>query len=262
MPVDLFAPKAFSPEPIKEQGGLEPDFHEPYQAWKTNPNPDTTHAVLSAVRPVLDEAVRSYGAGSQGSPTLQTRAKMMALNALGSYDPQKGALRTHLLSNLRGLQRVGAGEANIISVPEQVALDRQLLQKAEKELQDNLGRIPSDAELADHTGLSRKRMAHIRQAHTGLHTGALGVGQNEEAYMPASQIAGQSDDDAWADLVYHDLDRPEQVVMEHTLGMGGKPVLGTTEIARKLGVSPGRVSQIRQKIQTLLDKRYTSHLGI
>lgn len=262
MPVDIFAPKAFSPVETPEQAAADDAFTEPYKAWKEKPGPDTSHALLGAVRPVINEAIRSYGAGSQGSPNLATRAKMMALNAMGTYDPAKGSLRTHLLSSLRGLQRVGAGEANIITMPEQVALDRQQLQKAEKDLHDQLGRAPSDAELADSTGLSRKRLGYIRQGQAGLNTGTFGVGQRDEAFMPATQIAGQSEDDAWADLVYHDLSPTEQVVMQHTLGMGGHPVLNTAEIAKKLGVSPGMVSNYRKKIQTLLDKRYESELGI
>jgi DNA-directed RNA polymerase specialized sigma subunit len=279
MPVDLFAPKAFSPSvatppavpavppPLKAGdplpiGKLEPEYHEAYRAWQTGATPLTNYAMLQAMQPIVDTAVQSYGAGSQGSPTMASRAKLMALDSLKTYDPDKGTLRTHLLSSLRGLHRVGAGEANIISMPEQVALDRRHLQESEEELRDQFGRQPSDAELADHTGLSTKRLRHIRQGHTGLNTGAFGESTNAEAYMPASQPLGQSDDDAWLDLVYHDLSATDQVIFQHTLGWNGSPVLDTREIAAKLGLTPGAISQRRKKIQALVDQRHTSGLGI
>jgi DNA-binding NarL/FixJ family response regulator len=48
--------------------------------------------------------------------------------------------------------------------------------------------------------------------------------------------------------------------MEHTLGMNNKKVLSNQEIARKLGLSPGAISQRKARIQQLLDRR--EDLGI
>ena len=134
---------------------LEPDFEPHYNAWKQTPNPQTSGALLKAVDPVLTSALRSYG--GQNSPTMKSKARIMALDAMGRYDPSRSKLRTHLMSQLQSLRRSSAKESQILSVPEQVGLDLGHLRESENFLKDQLGRDPSDVELADHTGLSLKK---------------------------------------------------------------------------------------------------------
>jgi hypothetical protein len=51
-----------------------------------------------------------------------------------------------------------------------------------------------------------------------------------------------------ADFLVHDLSGPHRLVFEHTTGYGGKPILTPGELAKKLGVSPGRISQLKTDI--------------
>jgi DNA-directed RNA polymerase specialized sigma subunit len=44
--------------------------------------------------------------------------------------------------------------------------------------------------------------------------------------------------------------------MEHTLGLNGKKVLANTEVAKRLSISPGAVSQRKSRIQSRLDEFY------
>jgi DNA-directed RNA polymerase specialized sigma subunit len=259
MVFDILKP-GLGPKPLPETPET-PEYTTAWQSWKKEDTPQTRTALLESVRPVLDDAVRAYGAGSQGSPTLRTRAKLMALQAMQTYDPAKSPLRTHLMSHLRGLQRVGAREAAAISVPEQVALDWRRLHHAERNLEDNLGRAPSDQELADHTGFSLKRIKHVRKNRGSIPTGVLAA-QPSDAPMPPIRPVGQTDDDAWINIVYHDLSPRDQVILQHTLGWNGNSVLNTAELAAKLGVTPGLISQRRRTIQDLLDQRYVSGLGL
>jgi len=39
-----------------------------------------------------------------------------------------------------------------------------------------------------------------------------------------------------------------QKIIEHTYGLFGKPILPVQQIAKKLKLSPGRISQIKNKI--------------
>ena len=54
-------------------------------------------------------------------------------------------------------------------------------------------------------------------------------------------------------LIKYELTPREQLVLEYKLGMGGKPRLGTAEIAKKLGVSSPTVSRVVTKIQKLVE---------
>ena len=238
------------------QTKLEPEYAKPYYAWKTTPSPSTRSQLLKTVNPVIDEAVHSYGGASRGSPVLRSRARMMALRSFDTYDPAKGTMKTHMLSQLRSLQRAGAQEANILSMPEQVALDRQHLRASEAELEDKLGRQPSDNEIANSTGLSLKRLAYIRQGHSGINTGRIApTDENDQA--PAVQIPGQQNMDAWTEFVYQDLTSPrDQMIMEHALGLHGKKRLPPQQIAKRLGITPSAVSQRAAKIQAAMDEYF------
>lgn len=237
--------------------GVGPDFDSAYGVWQKEPTPKNNTRLLSTLQPVIDTAVSSYG-GAAPSPTIKSRARLMALKALNTYDPQRGNVRTHLLSQLQGLRRLSAQEQNIISIPEQVGLDFQRLQTAQQELQDRLSREPTNTELADHTGLSSRRLQKIRAFHQPLAEGtttvetADGLGGGQASDLPNNHRSA----DAWLNFVHGDLSPTDQLVMELTLGLHGQRRTSTQDIAKRLNITPGAVSQRAAKIQTMLDQKY------
>lgn len=239
--------------------GVGDDFMPAYQAWQGQRTPQNNTALLKTLQPVLETAVTSYAGGNQ-SPTIKSRAKIMALRAMESFDPQKGNVRTHLLSQLQSLRRLSAQEQNIIHVPEQVGLDFQHLNESENELRDQLGRDPTDDELSDHTNLSVRRIRKIRQFRQPVSEGTV-VGQESEENDPtdvASAVPGASrGHDAWLNFVYGDLGPTDKLIMDMTLGRNGKRRAATQDIARRLGITPGAVSQRAAKIQAMIDRQYT-----
>lgn len=238
--------------------GVSPDFDQLYTGWKNNQTPETNTKVLAAVQPVIDSALTSYG-GSAHSPTLKSKAKLMALKALGTYDPNRGNVRTHLLSQLQSLRRAAAKEQNIISLPEQVGLDFQNITAAENELRDQYGRDPTDDELADYTNLSKRRINKIRQFNQPLAEGTVSriVDEDSGGGDVASQIPGQRNaTEAWMNFVYDDLGPTDKLIMDMTLGRNGRRKASTQEIAARLRLTPGAISQRAAKIQSMLDKRF------
>lgn len=252
---DISPPFSAPPKPT----GVGDEFEPTFQAWQKNRTPETNTKLLSTLQPVIDTAVSSY-AGSNMSPTIKTRARLMALKAMDSYDPQKGNVRTHLLSQLQSLRRLSAQEQNIIAIPEQVGLDFQRLSESENELRDRLGRDPTDDELSDHTNLSTRRIKKIRAFHQPIPESATMVESEDEGNDGgvASTIPGATRGaDAWMDFVYGDLSPVDKLVMDMTLGRNGRRRASTQEIARRLNITPGAVSQRAAKIQAMLDKRHT-----
>lgn len=243
----------------KNPTGVGDEFQSAYQQWQAARTPEVNTRLLSTIQPVIDTAVSSY-AGNNQSPTIKTRARLMALKAMESYDPRKGNVRTHLLSQLQSLRRLSAQEQNIIAVPEQVGLDFQRLQESENELRDRLSRDPTDDELADHTGLSTRRIRKIRAFHQPIPESATILENDDESQDGgvASTIPGANRGaDAWMNFVYEDLSPTDKLVMDMTLGRNGRRAASTQEIARRLNITPGAVSQRAAKIQAMLDKRYT-----
>ena len=77
--------------------------------------------------------------------------------------------------------------------------------------------------------------------------------------MPAVM---QNDPTGWHEFVYNDLNEVDKAIMEYTLGLHGIKQLPTTEIAKKLNISPGAVSQRAQRIQAKLNQREELGLGL
>lgn len=238
--------------------GVADDFPDFHTQWAQNKTPETNTQLLKRVQPVIDTAVSSYG-GASASSVLKSRARLMALKAMDTYDPKRGNVRTHLLSQLQGLRRLSAQEQNIIAIPEQVGLDYQKLHAVENELRDSLSRDPSDDELADATGLSVKRLQKVRAFHQPIATGSTVRETVEENYDGdiASTVPNQNRSaDAWLEFVHGDLTPTDKLIMDMVLGRNGRRRTSTQDIAQRLNITPGAVSQRAAKIQAMIDKRY------
>lgn len=238
--------------------GVGGDFDTVYTQWQQAKTPETNTALLKTIQPVIDTAVTSY-AGNNANPTLRSRAKIMALKALDTYDPNRGNVRTHLLSQLQSLRRLSAQSQNIVSIPEQVGLDYGTLADAEAELYDELSRDPTDDELANKTGLSVRRIRKVRAFNQPISEGATQQVTDESPPGDvASAVPGAtSAEDAWFNFVYDDLSPTDKLVADMTLGRHGRRRASTQDIAQRLNITPGAVSQRAAKIQAMLDKRHT-----
>lgn len=249
-------PPPFSSQP---RYGLSPDFDTAYDAWKKTPDPTTNTQLLKTVQPVIDTALSSYA--PTAGPALKSRAKLLALQAMQTFDPERGSAKTHLLTHLQRLRRLGAQEQNIVRIPEQVGLDFQKLTAAENELKDALSRDPTDDEVADFTGLSTRRIRKIRAFNQPISEGmtadrrktdgddlgdvASNLPQNNKSY------------EAWLSFVYDDLTPTDKLIMDMSLGRNGRRRASTQDIARRLNITPGAVSQRAAKIQNMIDRRFS-----
>jgi RNA polymerase primary sigma factor len=242
---------------------IESEFNEPFNTWRTTQTPQNNDFMIQKLRPVIDSAIKSY-AGQDAPPSVRLKANRMALEALKNYDPSKAKLKTHLMWHMQGLKRVATKANQILTVPERVQIDSGHINTAFNELTDKLGRDPSDSELADYTGLSVKRIAKVRSFKPGISEGAAAesiyAADDENVNDPASMIPGMESGKAWRNFVYDSLDTRAKLIMEHTFGLNNKPVIDNMSLARKLRITPARVSQIRAEIQKKLDSR--ERLGV
>lgn len=233
---------------------IEPEFDEPYNAWKKTPTPETNAAILKALKPTIQGAIKTHI--GESNPLIESRARKLVLDTLPNYSPERGRLGSYVYGQLQGLKRINRQQTSILKTPERVAQDSYFLSQAEKELQSELGRPPTDDELADKTGISLKRMKNVRQYYAPVSEGQM--------VDPETGMTGYSGNiknpwqqnrhSAWTQLIYDDLDPYHQKIMEYTLGMNGRRTLSNAEIATKLGRSPGAISQAKSRIQKLLDE--------
>lgn len=235
---------------------IEPEYRDSFTAWQRDPSPANTGSLLRQLNPVIDQGLRVYAGGST-SPTLRGRAKQLVLSGLKTYDGSV-QLKTHALNHLKGLMRANRQQQQIIRLPERQSLQRSALLQAQAELEDDLGREPTVAELADYTALSQGRINQLLSLRGPVSEGSFLSAQEaaggDADFMPAASIPGQRTRDHWLDVIYQELDPINQKVLEWSLGLYGRPQLRTEQIAAKLGITPGAVSQRKAKIQLMLDE--------
>lgn len=232
---------------------LEPKYKDQFSLWQRNPTPHNASSLLKAVQPEIDRGISAHV--GQANPLLTSRARRMTLHAIRSYDPTKAKLSTHIINQLQGLKRVARQQGQVLPIPERVSIDLNHVNRARAELSDELGRDPSMAELSDATGLSAKRLGYVQKFRYPVAEGTLTAlgdeGDDASGFSPAVQ-AGYSS--SWAEFVYSDLDPINQKIMEWTLGLHNEQPQSNMAIARKLGLTPGAVSQRKARIQAIMDQ--------
>ena len=254
-------PRPPSPEMPGTKLILEPEFHSVYGMWQRDKTPETNDAILKAVKPIIDSAVKTYG-GSAVNPTLKSRAKKIVIDSMPKYDPYNTKLKTYLFNQMQGLKRFSMQQNQIINIPEQVQLDYVSLKKKEELLREELGRDPSDTELSDSLSMSPKRLAYVRGLRMPSSEGTvLQPFRNSDSgdfnEPSVASKTNRSEMGAWHSFVYDSLGNIDKVIMEHSLGLNGKTVLSSQGIASKLGITQAAISMRKSKIQKELDKRET-----
>ena len=208
------------------------DTETAFNAYKETGTPDSMYGVVTTLRPTIDYALSTVG--GLGDPTLKARARLMAAEAVQTYDPSYGAsLKTHVAGNLRRLGRVARKHKSPIQLPERTQLDMFAVNRAEAEYVDKRGQDPDLTELADITGLSMKRIQKVRESVMATPTEASEVpsGETMDYHRDAQEY------------VYMEVDKNDRKIMEWKLGFGGSKPLTGKEIAGRLRMDPAQVSR-------------------
>lgn len=235
---------------VEQSDTRGPSLDDLYSAWSTGKKPEQFKALLDATAPIRTSAIKSYF--GRPDPLATSRAKLLTAQALQKYDPkvlhngQPIKLRTWTMIQLQPLRRLGA-RRDLIRIPEQARLQLNALTNAQTELEYELDRPATIAELSDRTGLPSKRIQYIQALHRNPTAESARVGESGE---PLLDKAGGISPRAQEVLHYIYLDSSpiDRKIMEWRTGYGGVKMLPTGDIANKLGVSAGAISQRANKL--------------
>lgn len=213
-------------------------------AWQRYQNGDEKAAsgALKELQPTIDSAIHSFAAGD---PSYKTQARILALDAIKSYDPKKGAnIKTHVYNNLQRLKRLSAQRGNLTHMSEEASTQRAALDKARRAWEIDNGDEPTIEELATATGISRERidaLSHYRP-----------VTPDSLAVSPEGDSMAQADIDRALTMydryIYDELDRTDKKIYEWSTGYGGSKQLSRSEMAKRLRMSEAAVSKRASKI--------------
>ena len=216
------------------------------QAWKKDPSKENTQKVLEYLNPTIQSALHSYVPGQQQQ--FKLKAASMALQALKGYDKTKSSSpSTYVFTNLQRLNRVRRQRQNPIHIPQSQVYAKTQLDKKIAQLEDSLGREPSDQEICDYVKISKKKLQSLQSRGATVSQSAVADSQTGSDLLGDK---GLSDKDYY-NYVYDSVSPVDQKIMQWSSGYG-KVQLSNNEIASKLHLSPGAVSQHKARIQELI----------
>lgn len=221
---------------IRKMNGVD----SAYAAWVKDQTPENMSGMLSALAPTINSEVTRYS-GPQN--LLRSRAKVLAVKAVKSFNPMSGAkLTSWVVTNLKPLSRYGIQQRDV-KVPEVAARQAAAVNSATMALKDELGRDPTDEEIADETGMSVKRVKAVRsKAVASVNSGAFDdIGDEDFSGTPG--VVEPSKVPFAQDVVYHDLSDSDRFIFDSATGMHGAKRIPAIEVARRLGITPAAVSQ-------------------
>ena len=215
------------------------DHQRAWIAYQDDPTPDTLRGVVDALHPLITHQAANYG-GSD-TPNIRHQARLLAADAVRSYDPASGTqLTTWVQSNLRGLARYKRETNAPVRIPERAQLDAWHIEKTRRKYVDEHGDEPDVHQLADAASMPVKRLTAV-----AAYTRPMAA---EGGTFSASPTHMTDHLDEALGYVYSNSDKTDRTIIEHLTGYGGRPMLQKQQIAAKLGVSPAMITRRADRI--------------
>ena len=244
-----------STQPVPPALTKKQTAEELYGTWEKSQSPEDLQAILDHLASDIDKAIYAH-AGLNAGPAIKSKAKLLAIKAIKSYSKDSGAsLTSWVHTQLQPLSRYSK-DLSPAPVSERTNQQLSALKKQEADFYENTGRAPSDAELADLTGMSLKQIAKLRELDKKTYNESYvpNTGENTTTAQEMTTIQNESFKQDVLDTLYSSLSPQEQYILEHKLGYNGKPIKSNDEIAKDLGISPGRVSQLTKGVSDKLEE--------
>jgi RNA polymerase primary sigma factor len=192
------------------------------------------------------------------------------MKAVERFDPKKGGkLSTYGSWWIKqAIKRALANQSKTIRLPVHLVDKISKMRRVGMKLQEELGREPTDEELADELGMTaarvrQMRLAAIRPASLDAPIGDdesnnfADVVEDENATSPYDNLEDKTVTGMLQDMVKH-LDEREATILTYRFGLDGGSEKTLEEVGEKFGVTRERVRQIQnlalKKLRKMIEK--------
>lgn len=241
------APAKSQEDKKKELGTIRKKEQELFQTWKTNGyKPEHLKPLMQSLKPLIkSQSSKWEGRVEVPKAAIFFEHEKQAYNALKKYDPSKGELSTWVGNYLKKAGRFVQQTQNFARITEPIIQKIGKYKAVKDDLTERLGHEPDDhalhEELMPH-GFSLKDVKRLgKEVRKTYIDGVEGTD-----VVPASVYSPREHE--VLQLIQHQLNPTERIVLEYSLGLNGKPKLGSGAIAKKLKLDNSKVSKLRSGI--------------
>lgn len=213
-----------------------------WQQWDQNGRKaHDLEPLMGQIAPIIRKQSNVYaGRVNIPAPAVQAEFQIQAIKAMHKYDPSKAALNTYLTHQLKKGKRFISTYQNIGRISETRIYKINEFQNTRDRLSDQLQRDPSAHEISDEMKWPvRQVVAMEKELRREVPTSTLQSGTEKLKPSKEAEVLR---------LLQYELDGEEKVVYEYLLGENGKPQLKPGQIARKMNLTPSKVSRIKARI--------------
>ena len=200
------------------------------------------------------------------------------MKAADRFDPNKGAkFSTYAAFWIKqGIRRALDNQAKTIRLPSHVVERLAILQRASTKLTEELGREPSDEELAAETGLSERKVKQYRRASATPASLDASIGDendsnkiadvvaDEKATLPSDELSASMDLDLMNEML-GSLNEREVNILRRRYGLDGEQEKTLEQIGDDYGLTRERIRQIEnaalKKLRKRMAKRDAMHFA-
>jgi RNA polymerase primary sigma factor len=212
--------------------------------------------INSNLRLVVSIARKYQGQGLPMGDLIQ-EGMLGLIRAAEKFDWRKG-FRFSTYGTLWIRQAIGRGLANsgrTVRLPVHIVARARKIQEAERKLAVDLGRSPTDDEIADAVELDPVEVADIRRADQSPSSLDQQVGDGEtplgaliasDQQSTEDEVAEEIGDETLRDAVGR-LPDEEADVIRLRFGVGGEPPVAERETSKRLGLSVGDVRKLQDR---------------
>jgi len=229
------------------------------------------HMIRANLRLVVKIA-RDYANYGLPLADLVSEGNIGLMKAVEKYDPAKGGkLSTYAAWWIKqSVKRALSNQSKTVRLPIHMVDKIARLQRISNSLVEELGRKPTDDELAKILGIPRKKLAMIQQAAqrvTSLDAplGDDGSGSYAETISDSSAVdplEALASKEMHGELLHglrRLLDKRESKIIDARFGLDGKKPMTLEEIGRDFGLTRERIRQLQnkalEKMRTALEKK-------
>jgi len=217
---------------------------ELFHKWKETGDKQALGDLVNNLHPLIYSEVQR-AAGTLPTSALSAEAKKWAVKAIHTYDPSKGvAVSTHVMNYLPKIRRLNYKFQNSARLPENMQLQFHQWNKANSYLQEKFERDPTEAELSDHLGWSKKAVVKYKNS---LYSDLI-----ESSSEKPQEVTQFNKNKVLFDYIYSQLTPDEKIIFDNIENTNSQ------DLAKKLGVNINRLNYMKRlmtsKIKSLQDE--------